>query len=150
MSFGSPVGAYRSEAALMVLGTHSNAGKNIIATRLCRLLSRRGYRVAPFNAQNMSNNAGVTAAGGEMGRALIDALASGTQVVGICGDLQMLGTAIRDPEGVEAPVGSSSSGLGLTAGGDRLLCRQADLPGCSAEGLHADRGVRDSRRGDHA
>lgn len=46
-------------------------------------------------------------------RALIDALASGTQVVGICGGLQMLGTAIRDPEGVEAPAGSSSSGLGL-------------------------------------
>ncbi|HCL27352.1 MAG TPA: hypothetical protein DIC52_02815 [Candidatus Latescibacteria bacterium] len=34
------------------------------------MLSRRGYRVAPFNAQNMSNNAG-TAAGGEMGRAQI-------------------------------------------------------------------------------
>ncbi|MFI5718341.1 cobyric acid synthase [Nocardia sp. NPDC051750] len=59
----------RPGGALLVAGTTSDAGKSVLVAGICRMLRRRGVRVAPFKAQNMSNNSVVTLDGGEIGRA---------------------------------------------------------------------------------
>ncbi|MBM3615879.1 MAG: cobyric acid synthase CobQ, partial [Alphaproteobacteria bacterium] len=68
--------------ALMVQGCGSNVGKSMLVAGLCRAARRRGLSVVPFKPQNMSNNAAVSADGGEIGRAqALQALACGLEPV---------------------------------------------------------------------
>jgi len=57
------------KGALLVAGTHSDAGKSVVTAGLCRWLHRQGISVAPFKAQNMALNSVVTRGGFEIGRA---------------------------------------------------------------------------------
>jgi len=70
----------RPTPTLMIQGCTSDAGKTTLVAALCRILHRRGVRVAPFKPQNMALNSAVTVDGGEIGRAqALQALAAGLE-----------------------------------------------------------------------
>jgi adenosylcobyric acid synthase len=68
------------KGSVMVVGTASHAGKSVLVTALCRILSQRGVRVAPFKSQNMALNSYVCSDGSEIGRAqVVQAEAAGIE-----------------------------------------------------------------------
>jgi adenosylcobyric acid synthase len=58
-----------ASSGVLIAGTSSDAGKSLVVTGLCRALARREIAVAPFKAQNMSNNSCICGDGAEIGRA---------------------------------------------------------------------------------
>ncbi len=107
-------GEKKRASCIAILGTGSDVGKSIVTTAICRSLAGKGLTVAPFKAQNMSNNSGVTPEGLEMGRAqIVQAEASGlaphvdmnpillkpTTETGA--QIVLLGTAVEDSTAVE-------------------------------------------------
>ncbi|MFN8223826.1 MAG: cobyric acid synthase [Gaiellales bacterium] len=102
-------------SALSIQGVSSNAGKSVLTTALARAFARRGVRVAPFKAQNMSNNARVVS-GGEIGVAqYLQALAAGIEP-----DVRMNPILVK-------PEGDNRSQLVLLGKVDRQLSRASWL-----------------------
>jgi adenosylcobyric acid synthase len=122
--------------ALLVAGTSSDAGKSMVVAGLCRLLARKGLRVAPFKAQNMSNNSVVTVEGGEIGRAqAMQARAAGLPPsVRFNPILLKPGSDRTSQLVIRGQVADSVTAAGYLAHRDRLACLVADeLSGLRSE-----------------
>src|SRR5579863_7067130 len=110
-------------SALMFQGTGSDVGKSVIVAGLARALTRRGLKVRPFKPQNMSNNAAVTADGGEIGRAQ----ALQARAAGVAPSVHMNPVLLK-PQGeshaqivVEGKVAGTANGRDYQAWRSRLM-----------------------------
>src|SRR5205823_3801348 len=115
---------------LMVQGTTSDAGKSLLVTGLCRVLARRGVRVAPFKPQNMALNSAVTVDGGEIGRAQ----AVQAQACGLAPHSDMNPVLLKPNTDVSAQVILQGRAIGNMDAGEEHHCeriaREAVLASC--------------------
>ena len=115
---------------LAVLGTGSDVGKSIVVTALCRIFRHRGVRVAPFKAQNMSNNSYVTADGAEMGRAqVVQAQAAGLEPI-----VDMNPVLLKPSADIHAQVVVHGKAVGVSSAAD-YFADTDELFGAARESL---------------
>jgi adenosylcobyric acid synthase len=111
-------------AALMLQGTGSDVGKSLLAAGLGRAYTRRGLAVRPFKPQNMSNNAAVTAEGGEIGRAQ----ALQARACGVAPSVHMNPVLLKPQSEVGAQVVVQGRVLGNTKARDYQALKAKLLP----------------------
>ena len=109
--------------ALMVLGTSSGAGKSLLVTALCRILSNLGYDVVPFKSQNMSLNSAPSIEGGEISRAqYLQAIACRKK------PSVMFNPILLKPEGnMRSQVVFMGKPIGTVSARDYMLSRKEEL-----------------------
>lgn len=112
----------RRGRVLMVQGTASSVGKSLLVAGLCRIFRQDGLRVAPFKAQNMSNNAAVTPDGGEVGRAQ----AVQAEAAGVVPTVDMNPILLKPEADHRSQVVLRGTPAFTLTGGD-FLTRKADL-----------------------
>ncbi|GAA3648927.1 cobyric acid synthase [Streptomyces chitinivorans] len=122
---------------LLIAGTTSDAGKSVVTAGICRWLARRGVKVAPFKAQNMSLNSFVTREGAEIGRAqAMQAAAAGVEPSALMNPVLLKPGGDRSSQVVllGRPVGEMSArgyfgnpGVPPSPGGARRAGRREEL-----------------------
>ncbi|MFN3076147.1 MAG: cobyric acid synthase [Alphaproteobacteria bacterium] len=108
----------------MLQGTGSDVGKSLLVAGLCRLFARQGLAVRPFKPQNMSNNAAVTADGGEIGRAQ----ALQARACGVAPSSHMNPVLLKPQTEVGAQVVVQGRVLGNATAGDYRSLRSTLMP----------------------
>ncbi|ASI98766.1 cobyric acid synthase [Thermococcus celer] len=109
--------------ALMVLGTSSGAGKSLLVTALCRILSKRGYDVVPFKSQNMSLNSAPSIEGGEISRAqYLQAIACGKRP-----SVRFNPILLKPEGGMRSQVVFMGKPMGSVSARDYMLSRKEEL-----------------------